>query len=163
GSDAIYIKTRIGRAGVIENISGDDLEVQKGGGGFLRINLISSGNASTPDDTVAGDIGYPIGRNFSFSNVKVDCKSLVDATKVSPLKPLIGLSLTNITGNCQSGIALANIQDAALSGINVTGYSGPLLATDNVTGTGLDGAVKYVPPPSAARRERAATGPGPGI
>ena len=39
--DCIYIKTRIGRAGVTENITGDDLEI--GGGAFLRVNLISRG------------------------------------------------------------------------------------------------------------------------
>jgi polygalacturonase len=38
----VYVKTRIGRAGVIENISGDDLEIL--GGGFLKINLTSAGN-----------------------------------------------------------------------------------------------------------------------
>jgi len=151
-TDAIYIKTRIGRAGAIENITGDDLDVLKGNGGFLRINLISSGNSSTVDDTVAGNVGYPTGKNFSFSNVRVDGGTLADVTKISPLKPVLGLSLTNITGTCQRGIALVNVVNATLSGINVTGYTGPLLATENVTGTGLDGAVKYVAPPAAPRR-----------
>src|ERR1700722_12615315 len=56
-SAGIYIKTRTGRAGVIENISGDDLDVLDGG--FLRINLVSTGNSNTVDDAVAGLAGYP--------------------------------------------------------------------------------------------------------
>src|ERR1039458_8657783 len=40
GAPPEIVKTRIGRAGIIENISGDDLDVLAGG--FLRVNLISS-------------------------------------------------------------------------------------------------------------------------
>ncbi len=39
----IYIKTRIGRAGVIENISGDDLDVLSGG--FLKVNPCQRGKS----------------------------------------------------------------------------------------------------------------------
>ena len=132
----IYIKTRIGRAGVIENISGDDLDIL--GGGFLRINLTTSGNANTADDPVEGLAGYPLGRNFCFSNVRVtNCPALVDATKISPEKPLEGLILKNISGNCTNGISLANISGVKLHGINVTGYQGALLSTTNVQGSGL--------------------------
>jgi polygalacturonase len=132
----VYVKTRIGRAGVIENISGDDLDVL--GGGFLKINLISSGNTNTADDPVEGLAGYPLGRNFRFSNVRVtNCTRLVDAKDISPLKPLGGLSLADITGNCTNGIVLANISDAELHGIKVTGYTGALLTLTNVQGSGF--------------------------
>jgi hypothetical protein len=143
-SYAIYIKTRIGRGGVIENISGDDLDVLEGG--FLRINLVSSGNQNTADDPVEGLIGYPQGRNFSFSNVRVACTTLGDVTQVSAEKPLEGLVLENITGTCAKGIAMQQVRNAVLRGINVTGFTGPLIATQNVTGTGLEGAVEYVAP-----------------
>jgi polygalacturonase len=155
-TSAIYIKTRIGRAGTIENISGDDLDVLAGG--FLQINLTTSGNANTVDDSVAGLAGYPLGRNFKFSNVRVACTTLVDVTKISAEKPLQGLSLTNITGTCTKGISLANVTGAELKDIKVTGFTGPLLATDNATGTGLEGAAKYTPPPA-----RPARGPRAGI
>lgn len=132
----VYVKTRIGRAGVIENISGDDLDVL--GGGFLKINLISSGNTNTADDPVEGLAGYPLGRNFQFSSVRVtNCPRLVDAKDISPLKPLEGLTLTDITGNCTNGISLANISGAKLSGIKVTGYTGALLTLTNVQGSGF--------------------------
>jgi len=138
GSSAIYIKTRIGRGGSIENISGDDLDVQAGG--FLQVNLISSGNQNTADDSVDGLVGYPQGRNFSFTNVRVTCTTLVDITKISTEKPLDGLTLKNITGTSTKGITLANITGAKLSGIKVTGMPGAMVTVDNVTGTGLDDA-----------------------
>jgi polygalacturonase len=152
----VYVKTRIGRAGIIENISGDDLDVLAGG--FLRVNLISSGNQNTSDDPVEGLAGYPVGRNFSFSNVRVACTTLADVSQISAEKPLEKLVLENITGTCTKGIALVHVQDATLRGIKVTGFTGPLLATNDVTGTGLAGAVMYVPPPAAPPRQRTNSG-----
>jgi acetyl esterase/lipase len=152
----VYVKTRIGRAGVIENISGDDLDVPAGG--FLRVNLISSGNSNTADDPLEGLAGYPVGRNFYFSNVRVACTTLAEASQISAEKPLEGLILKNITGTCTKGISLQNVKDAVLRGIKVTGYTGPLLATNNVTGTGLAGAVAYVAPPPAPARQRPSGG-----
>ena len=93
----IYIKTRIGRGGIIENIYGENLDVL--GGGFLQINLISAGNFNTMDDPVEGFAGYPLGKNFRFTDVTVtNCPRLVEARDISPEKPLEGLSLANITG-----------------------------------------------------------------
>jgi polygalacturonase len=135
-SCGIYIKTRIGRGGVIENISGDDLDVL--GGGFLRVNLINVGNLNTVDDPVAGLAGYPQGRNFNFSNVRLNNATLLADAKASSEKPLDGFSLSNITGTCTKGISLANITRASLSDIHVTGYTGSLLTCTNVQGTGLE-------------------------
>jgi polygalacturonase len=132
----IYVKSRIGRAGVIENISGDDLDVLAGG--FLRVNLISSGNSNTMDDPVEGFAGYPLGRNFRFSNVRVDCTTLADVSQISAEKPLEGLVLKNIIGTCTKGIAMQNVKSAVLRGIKVTGYQGAFLALTNVQGSGLE-------------------------
>jgi polygalacturonase len=143
-SHAIYLKTRIGRAGVNENISGDDLDVL--GGSFLRLNLTVGGNTNTSDDPVPGLIGYPSAKNLSFSNVRLkSANAVVDATQTSPLKPIEGLTLTNITGTAKKGLALANITGAVLRGIDVKGIEGPLLTTVAVTGTGLEGAVPAAP------------------
>jgi polygalacturonase len=136
-SAGIYIKTRIGRGGAIENISGDNLDVL--GGDFLRVNLISSGNSNTADDPVAGLAGYPVGQNYSFTNIRLEnAKMLADVSKISPQRPLKGFILSNVTGTCAKGINLANITGAALSGINVSGYKGKLLTQANVQGSGLD-------------------------
>lgn len=143
-SPAIYIKTRIGRAGVNEDISGENLDVE--GQAFLRINLTKGGNNSTADDPVPGLVGYPVGRDFRFSHIRVKVGTLVQATEISAKRPLEDLVLSDITGTCARGITLANATGVALSGIAVTGYSGPLLGTSNVTGTGLEGA-QPIPPP----------------
>jgi polygalacturonase len=137
---AIYIKTRTGRGGIIENISGEDLDVANGG--FLSINATSGGNQSTPDDTVEGELGYPVIRNIRFSNVRLkDVTTMAEAIKVAPENPIRGLSLSNITGTCQKGLSLKNIRDAALRAIRVTGFAGPLLAIENTMGSGLEGSV----------------------
>jgi polygalacturonase len=133
----VYIKTRIGRGGVIENISGEDLDIL--GGGFLKINLVSAGNLNTADDPVTGNAGIPLGRNFSFKNVRVtNCTRLVDARDISPVKPLQGLSLAYLSGNCTNGMVLANIRDTKLRYIHVTGYQGALITFTNVQGSGLE-------------------------
>jgi hypothetical protein len=132
----VYVKTRIGRGGVIENISGNDLDTL--GGGFLKINLTSAGNLNTTDDPVEGAAGIPLGKNYSFSNICVtNCTRLVDARDISPQKPLEGLLLADITGHCTNGISLANISGANLRGIHVTGCIGALLTLTNVQGSGL--------------------------
>jgi len=135
GSCGIYIKTRLGRAGVIENISGDDLDVR--GGGFLRVNLISAGNSNTVDDPVVGLAGYPLGRNFRFANIHLtNATILADVNKVSQVRPLEGLSLSNITGTCTKGISLANVIGVDLRDIHVSGYGGALLTQTNVQAAG---------------------------
>jgi polygalacturonase len=155
---AIYVKTRIGRAGVIENITGDNLDVLVGG--FLRVNLVSSGNSNTSDDPVEGLPGYPSGRNFNFSNVRVACTTLADISQIAGEKPLDGLVLKNITGTCTKGISLQHVRNAVLRGLKVTGFTGSLLATNDVTGSGLEGAIKFVAPPLAPPRQRPLSVPG---
>ena len=179
-SHAIYLKTRIGRAGVNENITGDDIELvaptkmegtngaprEISSGGFLRINLTRGGNLNTNDDPVEGLIGYPSAKNISFSNVRLDRASvLVECSEVAPEKPVEGLTLTNISGTVAKGMSLVHVRGAVLRDIKVTGLTGPLLATDDATGTGLDGAVNYVapppPPPRAPRPPPPAEAPKP--
>jgi polygalacturonase len=154
----VYIKTRIGRGGVNENISGNDLEIL--GGDFLRINLTKGGNTITADDPVEGLIGYPVGRNFNFSNIRMNGgKALVVGTEVSAKQPLHGFTLTHVTG-AHSGITLANMTDVVLKDI-VLGVApakpvaptaagqpapGPVFGIVNVTGTGLEGAT-LIPAP----------------
>ncbi|HWA09066.1 MAG TPA: glycosyl hydrolase family 28-related protein [Opitutaceae bacterium] len=145
-SDAIYLKTRIGRAGVNEDISADDIDIL--GGGFLRINLTRGGNTNTADDPVEGLIGYPSAKNLRFSNIRLNkAAAIATVTEVAPEKPVEGLTLTNISGTAAKGISLLHVRGAVLSGITVEGLGGPLLATEDVTGTGLQGAVPLPPPP----------------
>jgi len=133
---AIYIKSNIGRGAFIEDISARDLEVNTAPGGFLRVNLISSGIKDP--EPVPGVEGIPLAKNFSFSNVKLDCGTLVDAAAISPVKPINGFSLADISGTCKKAITLANLTNAVLRDIHVTGYNGPFLTQTNVSGTGLE-------------------------
>jgi polygalacturonase len=143
-SYAIYIKSRPGRGAFVENVSVSDLDVSGAKQGFLRLNNLNSGRQD--EFPVPGDEGIPKFANFRFSNIRVtDVPVLVQATEIHPRKPLVGFSLTNVTGTCKSGIALANMKNVVIRDVKVTGFDGPLLSIDNVTGVGLAGAAKIDP------------------
>jgi len=94
---AIYIKSRPGRGATIEDIFAEHLDVHTAPGGFLRINLLNSG---LPDaEPVPGEAGIPAARNLHFTNVLVDCGTLVDAASIPGEKPLDGLELAHVTGH----------------------------------------------------------------
>jgi polygalacturonase len=130
---AIYIKSRIGRGAFIEDITARDLDVQTAPGGFLRLNLTGSGIQDP--EPVPGDEGIPSTKNFSFSDVKVNCGVLADATATSGVKPVDGFSLTKVTGTCKKGIALANMKRVELKDLRVQGYEGELVTKMNVEET----------------------------
>jgi polygalacturonase len=141
-SHAIFIKSRVGRGAFVEDVSATDCDVSGMGQGFLQITNTNTGKS---DDaaSVIGEAGIPLFRNFRFSNMRVtDMPMLVDATRITPLKPLDGLTLENITGTCKKGMEMAYMKNVRLAGIKVTGFDGPLLATAHVTGTGLAEAAK---------------------
>jgi hypothetical protein len=142
---AIYIKSRPGRGAFIKDIAADDLDVSGTQGGFLSLNILSSGLQDQAP--VPGDEGIPTIRNFRFSNVRVsDCPVLVDGVRIHPRKPLEGFSLVNVTGTCTKGISLANVKKAEIRNVRVTGLTGPLFSIHTVTGKGLSGAATLVPP-----------------
>jgi polygalacturonase len=135
----VYIKTRIGRGAFIESIHVNDMDVSGCKQGFLRINVLSSGKQD--EFPVPGMAGVPEVRDFSFTNIRVkDVPELVRATEIDAGKPLVGLTLENITGTCEEGIFLANVKGAVIRNLHVTGYSGKLINVEDVTGTGLAGA-----------------------
>jgi polygalacturonase len=141
---AIYIKSRPGRGAFIEDVVVNGFDVTGAKQGFLRLNTLNSGKQD--EFPVSGDEGIPTVRNFQFTNIHVDdVPVLVAGTEIHPRKPLVGFSLSNVTGTCASGVALAYVKNAVLRNIKVTGFSGPLISTANVTGTGLAGAVPIDP------------------
>jgi polygalacturonase len=135
-SYAFYIKSRPGRGSFIEDISGRDLDVATAPGGFLHINLLNVGIQDP--EPVPGDEGIPLAKNISFSGVKVNCGTLVEGYLVSPVKPIDGLSLVDISGQCRKAISLANVTNVELRNITVTNYQGAFLTLANVQGTGLE-------------------------
>jgi polygalacturonase len=133
---AIYIKSRPGRGAFIENISAHDLDVATAPGGFLRINLLNSGIRDP--EPVPGEEGIPSAKNFSFTGIRVKCGTLVDATSISPVKPVAGFSITNVRGTCKKAMALANMTRVEWRDIDVTGYEGPFLTQTNIQSVGLE-------------------------
>ena len=143
-SHAIYIKSRPGRGAYVENITVNDFEASGAKQGFLRLNNLNSGKQD--EFPVPGDAGIPLFREFHFSNIRVtDLPMLVQAVEIHPRKPLVGFSLTNVTGTVKSGIALANMKDVVIRNVNVSGFEGPLISISNVTGKGLAGAATIDP------------------
>ena len=123
-SHAIYIKSRPGRGAFVENITVNDFDASGAKQGFLRLNNLNSGKQD--EFPVPGDAGIPLFREFHFSNIRVtDMPVLVQATEIHPRKPLVGFSLTNVTGTCAKGIALANMKNVVIRNVKVTGFDGP--------------------------------------
>ena len=136
---AIYIKSRDGRGGYMEDISGENLTILKSPT-FVGIDLLKKGiHASDP---VPGDVEkWPLMKNISFKKIRVqDVGELVVAMNIPAARPLDGLTLSEISGTCAQAITLANMTNVNLSKIRVTGYQGPLVTTNNVTGENLSDA-----------------------
>lgn len=134
--NAILIKSRDGRGGYMENISGDHLTVLKSPT-FVAIDLLKKGIQAS--DPVPGDVAkWARLQNISFKNVHVqDVGELVAGRDIPAARPLDGFTLADISGTCARGISLANMTNVMLSAIHLTGYTGPLITVHNVQGTGL--------------------------
>lgn len=137
--NCIFIKSREGRGGYMEDISGENLVVLKSPT-FLGFDLLKKGIQAT--DPVPGEVDkWPRVHNLSFKNVSVqDVAELVDGTNIPPARPLDGFTLSDITGTCGHAIAIANMTNVLFSKIHVTGFEGPLVMAQNVKGAGLDGS-----------------------
>ena len=137
--NAIFIKSRDGRGGFMENISGENLTILKSPT-FIGIDLVKKGIQAT--DPVPGDVEkWPRVKNISFKGVRVQgVADLVDGKNVPPARPIDGFTLTDIAGTCTHAITLANMTNVNLSKIRVTGFEGALVTVQNVQGKGLDAA-----------------------
>ncbi len=139
-TSSIYIKSRPGRGGVVENITITDANVVSAGGAFLRFNLLNSGKRDP--EPVPGDEGIPVCRNVSVADVRLaNCGGIIEAAAIPPTRPVEGFVFRNVTGTAKTGMTLAHFKDVRLSDIKVTGVEGPLLKTQDVTGIGLEDAV----------------------
>ena len=145
--NAIFIKSRDGRGGYMEDISGENITVLKSPT-FIGIDLITKGIQAS--DPVPGEVEkWSRLKNISFKNIHLqDVSQLIDGDSIPPSRPVDGFTLTDITGNCARGISLVNMTNVNLSGIRVTNYTGKLLALENVTGTGLKDPSATLDPPA---------------
>jgi polygalacturonase len=135
--NAIFIKSRDGRGGYMENIACENLTVLKSPT-FVGIDLLGKGIQAS--DPVSGETNkWSRVANISFKNVRVqDAAVLVAGKNVPAVRPVDGLVFDGISGTCSRGITLANMTNVKISGLQVTGFEGPLVTTQNVTGTGLE-------------------------
>ena len=135
--NAIFIKSRDGRGGFMENISGENLTVLKSPT-FIGIDLMKKGIQAT--DPVPGDVEkWPRVHNLSFKNVRVqEVAELVAGTNVPQARPIDGFTLTDISGTCSRAISIANMTNVNLSAVKVTGFTGALVTVNNAHGKGLD-------------------------
>ena len=145
GANSIYIKSRIGRGGLIDDIAADTITA--GTTTFLGIDLVNKGIAGK--EILQGLDGISQASHISITNAKLQCGTFVDsrANMIDPRKPLDGLTLGGITGTCQNGITISHIKNAVLYDIHVTGPARLLNATD-VTGSGLDDPSRPRPRPA---------------
>lgn len=135
--NAIFIKSRDGRGGYMENISVDNVTVLKSPV-FIGIDLVNKGIQAT--DPVGGDVAkWARVQNLSFTNIHVqDVTELIAGTNIPAARPVDGFTLADVSGTCSRGISLANMTGVSLSKIQVTGCHGPLIQAKNVTGSGLN-------------------------
>jgi len=129
--NGIFIKSRDGRGGFMENITGENLIINNSGT-FVGIDLVTKGIQAT--DPVPGAVEkWALVKNIAFNHVTLNnVQVLVAGKNVSTNRPIDGLTFTDITGTCASGITLANVVNTKFDAINVTGFTGALFKTNNV-------------------------------
>lgn len=134
--NGIFLKSRVGRGGYIENLTGKDLTIRNSPT-FLGIQLLDKGIQAS--DPIVGEPGEwtEVG-NIHFEHIRVDhVYYLLRARDVPRERPIDGFSLADVRGACEHALSMANMKDVALSGIKVTNYQGPFLTESHVQGTGL--------------------------
>jgi polygalacturonase len=135
--NAIFIKSRDGRGGIVDNLNFENLQVHDSPT-LANINMLNKGIQAS--DPVPGDVDkWTRVHNVTFANIQLNkITSLLVATDIPPAQPVDGLTLTNISGTVGKGITLANMKNVTLSKLSVTGFSGSLISTNNVQGAGLE-------------------------
>jgi hypothetical protein len=135
--NCFFIKSRDGRGGYMEDISGDHLIVEASPT-FIGLDLMTKGIQASDPVTGTPDKWARVG-NLVFTHIQVtDVADLVLGKAISAERPIDGFVLSDITGTCRHGITLANVTHANFSALNVTGFTGPLLTLTNVQGSGLE-------------------------
>jgi Glycosyl hydrolases family 28 len=135
--NGIFLKSRDGRGGYIQNLTGKNLTIHNSPT-FLGIELLDKGIQAS--DPILGDPDeWTQLRNIRFDHIRVDNVSyLLRAQGVPPSRPVDGFTLAHVQGTCDRAITMANMKNVSLSGIKVTNYRGPLLTETHVEGTGLN-------------------------
>ena len=134
--NGIFLKSRDGRGGYIENLTGENLTVRNSPT-FVGVDLLDKGIQA--NDPVAGDPEkWTQLSHIRFDHIRVNNVSwLLLAKDIPPQRPVSGFSLTDVQGTCDHALNLANMTDVVLADIHVTNFHGPFLTKVNVQGRGL--------------------------
>jgi polygalacturonase len=134
--NAIFLKSRDGRGGYIQNFTGKNLTIHNSPT-FLGIELTDKGIQAS--DPIMGDPDqWTQLRGISFDHIRVDNVAyLLLAQGIPPARPVDGFSLADVKGTCGHALVMANMKNVSLTGIAVTNYRGPFLTQSHVEGTGL--------------------------
>lgn len=134
--NAIFIKSKDGRGGFIEDIVADGWDVGPGVQHVVHFDLRNKGIAAFEE--VQGPDAIPRVRNLTFTNIKTEARRFLWVTSISPDKPVENLNVSNVYGTCQEAISISNIRNLSLRNINLTGFTGDFIRMENVTGTNLE-------------------------
>ena len=132
GRGALYLKSRPGRAGYIEDITADDLEA--GPCPLLVIDMNYSFNVDTQG--VPGVAGLTRFKNITVKNSRVVCTQAVKVVS-TPDNPVDGVTLESISGTCAQAWIFTHAREVVLKNIRLTELKGKFLKLDDVQGTGL--------------------------
>ena len=134
--NGIFLKSRDGRGGYIENFTGKNLTIHNSPT-FLGIELTDKGIQAS--DPILGDPDeWTQLSGLRFDHIRVDNVAYVLlAQEIPPTRPIDGFSLTDVKGTCEHALVMANMKNVSLTGIQVTNYRGPFLTESHVQGTGL--------------------------
>jgi pectate lyase len=138
GRAALYLKSRAGRAGYIQDVVANHLTV----GPEPLIEIDTNYGANPDKQGVPGKEGLTHLSGISVSDVKAGSRRLVKIQGTIE-NPVDGISLSEITGSCKEGFIIRNARNVALKNIKLEGFSGPPVLTENAQGTGLEGAAPY--------------------
>jgi hypothetical protein len=132
--EALYLKSRPGRAGYVQDVAADHLVV-----GPEPLLEISGSYRANPDaQGVPGPDGITRFSDIRITDVKVSTKKLLTINGPTE-RPVEGVQLRQITGTCKQGSDIQNVRNLVLTDIQLDGFSGPRFFIKNVTGTGLEG------------------------
>jgi polygalacturonase len=132
GRGALYFKSRPGRAGYIEDVTAEDLDV--GPCPLLVVDMNYGFNVDAQG--VAGVDGLTRFKNITIRNAKIDCKEAVKVVS-TPENRVEGVTLESITGRCTEPWVFKNAFKIGLKDIHVTGVKKNFLLLENAEGTGL--------------------------
>ena len=129
----MYLKSRPGRAGYIDNVNVED--VTTGPEPLLEIDINYKSN---PDiQGVAGPAGLTKFSHVKIVNARVQGDSAVKVV-ATPENPADGIDLEQITGACAKPWIFKNANNIVLKDIHLAGLTGQFLSLDHATGAGLD-------------------------